>query len=78
MTGYNRDSTDDLCECVICGRMHRRLGNPPYALSHKQICRLSVLFQRGGADLSINSEDYKINEFLKGLLTQTQASEGKP
>jgi hypothetical protein len=32
------DATDDICQCVTCGRMHRRLGTPPPSVM-EQIAR---------------------------------------
>jgi hypothetical protein len=28
---------DDLCECRACGRMHRKLGTPPWAAAWEQL-----------------------------------------
>lgn len=60
---------DDLCECVICGRNHRRLGAPPWGLSHEDACRLSRLFNER-ANLSL-VQDQKINDWLKRLIAET-------
>lgn len=30
-------TTDDLCECPMCGRMHRRLGTPPWMTAWKHL-----------------------------------------
>lgn len=66
-------TTDDLCECPCCGRMHRHLGTPPWALSHDDLCRLSRLFGFAG-DIR-TSQDYRINEWLKRMIG---TSETKP
>lgn len=56
----------DPCECATCGRMHRSLGKPPWALTHDELCRLSRVFNQG-ANLNGN-RDFRINEWLKRLI----------
>jgi hypothetical protein len=29
--------TEDICQCVKCGRMHRRLGKPPWRNRSREI-----------------------------------------
>lgn len=58
---------DDLCECLSCGRMHRHLGHPPWAISHEDACRLSRLFNER-ANLSL-VQDQKINDWLKRVIS---------
>lgn len=31
------ETTDDLCECRACGRMHRKLGTPPWVTAWEQL-----------------------------------------
>lgn len=39
--------TDDVCQCVKCGRMHRRLGKPPWInRSRVLILRISNAVKR--------------------------------
>lgn len=55
---------DHTCECPACGRLHRHLGTPPWALSHEDLCRLSRVFN--GAPTTGNlGQDGRINEWLK-------------
>jgi hypothetical protein len=57
--------TECECECLACGRLHRRLGQPPWALSHDDACRLSRVFGESvRVNLQIGSQDYQINERL--------------
>jgi hypothetical protein len=69
---------DNLCQCPKCGRMHRKLANNPPALiarelSHSDLSRLSRAFNQA-ANLSINSPDYRINEWLKEKIKQLSPS----
>ena len=57
----------EMCQCFMCGRSHRTLGHPPWALSHTEVCRLSRLFNEK-ANLSAH-DDLRINEWLKRLIT---------
>lgn len=62
------------CECLACGRMHRKLGQPPWALSHEDACRLSRLFNER-ANLSL-VQDQKINEWLKLVIARSLQDAG--
>lgn len=55
-----------MCECILCGRLHRKLGVPPWYLNHGDLCRLSRAFN-DSANLAL-TQDYRINEWLKKLL----------
>ena len=59
----------DLCQCPCCGRMHRPLGVPPWALDHAQLCRLSRAFNEVARLDEFN--DYHINEWLKRLIADS-------
>lgn len=52
------------CECVKCGRLHKRLGTPPWALSHADLCRLSRQFLTDYR----TEQDQRINDWLKRLI----------
>jgi hypothetical protein len=58
------------CECLMCGRMHPRLGQPPWALRHDEACRLSRIFNQA-SDLR-TSDDRRINEWLKVLIERSK------
>ena len=60
----------ELCECARCGRQHRKLGSPPWALSHDDLCRLSRAFNEAGNLFS--PQDRKINEWLKIQIAAAQ------
>ena len=64
-----------ICECVKCGRMHRRLGSPPWALTRNDLMLLSRTVGRH-MDLNINQPGYRINEWLKRLLTSENIDNG--
>lgn len=57
----------EMCQCFMCGRTHRTLGHPPWAISHQELCRLSRAFNEV-ARLD-QSDDLRINEWLKRLIT---------
>jgi hypothetical protein len=57
---------EPLCQCIQCGRMHRHLGTPPWALNHDDLCRLSKSF--GAATDYRTSQDQRINDWLKQLI----------
>lgn len=63
------EDKEEICECLTCGRTHRVLGAPPWALSHENACRLSRAFNEV-ANLRV-TQDYRINEWLKKLIEQT-------
>lgn len=71
----------ETCQCSRCGRLHRKLSTLPTSiggeLSHKQLCRLSILFGRE-ADININQPDYHINEWLKAKLSQAALAQQPP
>ena len=52
------------CECIKCGRLHQPLGNPPWALSHDDLTRLSRQFNTDYR----TAQDQRINEWLKRLI----------
>jgi hypothetical protein len=59
---------DDLCECPRCGRMHRHLGIPPWALSHDDLCHLSRSFNAHSALRT--GQDQRVNEWLKRMIAE--------
>jgi hypothetical protein len=60
----------DICECPRCGRNHHKLGTPPWALSHDDMCRLSRVF--GDTAYMSGTQDWRINEWLKRQITALQ------
>ena len=56
-----------MCECPFCGRLHHKLANPPWKISHDDVCALSRAFN-GVANLGV-AQDQRINEWLKKLIT---------
>lgn len=59
--------TED-CECTKCGRLHKRLGTPPWALSHDDLTRLSRNFLTDYR----STQDQRINDWLKRLIEETR------
>lgn len=62
-----------ICECLSCGRSHRRLGTPPWALGHDEACRLSVVFNEG-ANLH-RTQDVAINDWLKRVIVAARSTD---
>lgn len=58
--------SNDLCECIHCGRSHRHLGTPPWALGLPELYRLSRTFNTQ-SDLR-TATDQKINDWLMQLI----------
>lgn len=59
-----------MCHCPRCGRSHWKLGTPPAALTHDDVCRLSRAFNMVAA---INdAQDYRINEWLKVRIAEAR------
>ena len=52
------------CECATCGRMHRPLGRPPWALSSDDLQHLSRSFKTDYR----TTQDIRINEWLKRMI----------
>ena len=63
------------CECPICGRNHRRLGTPPWAISREDVDRLSRVFN-AGVRLDTR-QDTEINEWLKAV-ARLSVSQNRP
>lgn len=64
-----------MCECLTCGRNHRRLGTPPWALGYDEACRLSVVFNEA-ANLG-RAQDVAINEWLKKVIIGARQTDGE-
>lgn len=64
----NPETPDPPCECPKCGRMHRPLGMPPWALDHEDLCRLSRAFNVT-SDLR-TARDQHINDWLKKMIAE--------
>lgn len=58
------------CECIKCGRLHQPLGNPPWALSHDDLTRLSRQFNTDYR----TAQDQRINEWLKRLIVEADGA----
>lgn len=63
------------CECVTCGRMHRRLGEPPWAITHAELCSLSRAW--GKHTDYRTSSDVRVNEWLKKQIAAIRALTAK-
>lgn len=72
MSQPKSDTTEPLCKCIQCGRMHRHLGTPPWALDHAELCRLSRVFN-SQSDLRL-PVDQKINDWLKQLIGSAESA----
>lgn len=62
------------CECIKCGRLHQPLGNPPWALSHDDLTRLSRQFNTDYR----TAQDQRINEWLKRLIVEADGAAPDP
>jgi len=63
---------DDLCQCPICGRMHRLLGNPPKSVM-AQIARdiqEGVFPRKSAATLSEEKPRYFVSQYTDGPATR--------
>lgn len=62
-----------ICECLTCGRLHPKLGDPPWGLSHHDACFLSRAFN---SVIVLNSaQTIRINEWLKKLIANRYEAE---
>ena len=64
---------DDICECQTCGRMHRHLGNPPWALSYVDMQRLAIAFC--GTPEMRTTQGLRISQWLRRMIAVSDKSE---
>ncbi len=60
-----------ICECIQCGRLHKPLGIPPWALSQADLAHLSRSFNTDYR----TAQDQRINEWLKHLIVQQKTTD---